>query len=134
MVFLALLAMASQPAPAAPLPHLPAAPLPPVEAPAQASRFGSLFVDWRATGESALRSEETRARGVIPGEPVPERQARALGEQVGEMVALGDCDGGERLAREAGDLALVGAVQDHCRRQAGGGVLAVSNGPTPESR
>src|SRR6185436_1034338 len=45
-------------------------------------------------------------------------QGRALGERVGEIVREGDCDDGERVAREAGDFALVEAVRAHCRRAA----------------
>lgn len=92
-----------------------AAPQPPA---APASRFGGLFTDWRGVTDEALESEQARVRGLPPEGAGGERQARSLGTQVGEMVALGDCDGGERVAREAGDLVLVRAVQDHCRRQA----------------
>jgi hypothetical protein len=42
-------------------------------------------------------------------------QGRALGERVGEIVRLGDCEDGERVARQAGDFALVEAVRGHCR-------------------
>lgn len=101
------------------------APAPPPPAPVRESRFGSLFVDWRAAGTEALAAERARLGA---GEPASERQARALGGQVGEMVALGDCDGGERLARDAGDLALVRAVQAHCRGRAAG-VPALSPDP-----
>lgn len=38
----------------------------------------------------------------------------ALGERVGDIVALGDCAEGERVARTAGDFALVAAVRDYC--------------------
>ena len=41
-------------------------------------------------------------------------QGRALGERVGEIVGLGDCAEGERVARAAGDFALVEAVRAHC--------------------
>jgi len=124
MLFLALFAAAAgQPAPAAPVPA--------ALAEERENRFRSLFVDWRATAHEALKNEQARVRGGGLVEPPPERQARALGDQVGEMVALGDCDGGERLARDAGDLALVGAVQDHCRRQVGA-ILAQSRAATPD--
>ncbi|HEV2866694.1 MAG TPA: hypothetical protein VGX37_09275 [Allosphingosinicella sp.] len=43
-----------------------------------------------------------------------QNQGRALGERVGEIVRLGDCQEGERVAREAGDFALVQAVRDYC--------------------
>ena len=127
MLLIAILLAGGQPAPAASEPQQPAAP-------ATETRFRSLFIDWRATADEALEHEQARARSVVAEEGTPVRQARALGDQVGEMVALGDCDGGERLARDAGDLALVSAVQDHCRRQARGGVLAGSATPVPEQR
>jgi hypothetical protein len=59
----------------------------------------------------------------VPSAPAvnPERmptraQETELGDRVGTVVAGGDCDGGERLAIEAGDLALARAVRDHCNR------------------
>jgi hypothetical protein len=107
MLLIAILASALQ---------SPAAPPPPAAPPA--SRFGGLFTDWRGANDEALESEQARVRGLPPEGASNERQARSLGTQVGEMVALGDCDGGERVAREAGDLVLLRAVQDHCRRQA----------------
>ena len=45
-------------------------------------------------------------------------QGRNLGEQVGEIVRSGDCAEGERVARAAGDFALVQAVRDHCEAAA----------------
>lgn len=99
-----------------------------VPAEAQENRFGSLFIDWRAAGEEALAREQARLDDLAAADPAPQRRARALGDQVGEMVALGDCDGGERLARDAGDQDLVRAVQAHCRRRAAG-VPAVSPDP-----
>lgn len=114
---------APDPAPASPQSQV--APAQPVE-----SRFRSLFIDWRATGEEALAREQARLDDLGAADAAPARQARVLGDQVGEMVALGDCDGGERLARDAGDHALVRAVQTHCRRQAG--VLAGSSQAVPD--
>jgi hypothetical protein len=107
-------------------------PAPPPPAVRGEARFRSLFIDWRATGEEALAREQARLNDLAAADPAPQRQARALGDQVGEMVALGDCDGGQRLAREAGDQALLRAVEGHCSRQAG--VLAVSNPDGRESR
>lgn len=43
-------------------------------------------------------------------------EGRALGERVGEIVRAGDCEDGERVARQAGDFALVEAVRNYCRR------------------
>jgi hypothetical protein len=66
-------------------------------------------VDWGATAAPA-------APAVNP-ERLPTRaQETELGERVGAVVTSGDCDGGERLAIEAGDLALARAVRDHCNR------------------
>jgi hypothetical protein len=86
-----------------------AAAAPPVAPPAPA--MDGLFVSWRDVAREAEAAE--RAAAVPPRRD--ETQARALGEQVGETVARGDCDGGERMAREAGDLPLLRAVQAHCR-------------------
>lgn len=41
----------------------------------------------------------------------------ALGQRVGELVRTGDCTAGERMAREAGDFALLAAVRAYCRRR-----------------
>ncbi len=58
--------------------------------------------------------------GAIPAwSPLDSRaqaEAVALGERVGEVVRAGDCAEGERIARVAGDFALVRAVRAHCRR------------------
>lgn len=120
MLILAFLSAVAQPAPASPVEAAPP--------PAAESRFGGLFVDWRVAAGDALMQEQARAEAIAPIAGPTVREARALGDQVGEMVALGDCDGGERLAREAGDVALLRAVQDHCRRQVAG-VLAARPGP-----
>lgn len=70
----------------------------------------SLWVDW-----SELNAQSTSAEKATDSQAVrPAPAARALGDQVGEMVALGDCHGGERVAREAGDIMLARAVRDHC--------------------
>lgn len=89
-------------------PHPPAPILPPPPA-----RFGAVVTDWRAANGEALARERdgsAPASGTRFG-----RQARALGDRVGEVVAAGDCEGGERMAREAGDFALMRAVRTHCR-------------------
>ena len=112
---------------AQPSPPLPQA-VPVQQSRSQPSRFEDLFTDWSAAGQDALRAERERGVGLWDQ---PEPQARALGDRVGEMVAMGDCDGGERTAREAGDFALLRAVQDHCRRQAAG-VLAGSTDAPPQ--
>ena len=85
------------------------------------TRFGNMFVDWNAASRQSIAAEREQAARpsaqphvataavamTVPG-------SRALGERVGEIVALGDCAEGERVARAAGDFALVAAVRDHC--------------------
>jgi hypothetical protein len=82
------------------------------------SRFEGMFTDWQGANRASAEAErEAQARPAIappgasaayvPGSP-------ALGQRVGEIVALGDCDEGERVARAAGDFALVAAVRQHC--------------------
>lgn len=87
-------------------------------APAPQPRFEGLFVDWRDASRESVEAERRAAAlaptgaaavpGTVPG-------SAALGQRVGEIVALGDCAEGERVARAAGDFALVAAVRDHCR-------------------
>ena len=102
-LLIALAALAAQPAPV----------LTPSQAPAAGSRFGELFVDWGTVNREAIQQELERA-AATPHRS--EHDARTLGDRVGETVAAGDCEGGERMAREARDFALVRAVQEHCRR------------------
>lgn len=107
---LAALALAATPALAA-------------EPPADArARFGGLFVDWNAASRQSIEAERQEASRTVP-DPAPVSTAsaaiavpgsRALGERVGDIVALGDCAEGERVARAAGDFALVAAVRDYC--------------------
>ena len=95
-------------------PTVPAAPEP---------RFESLWTGWSGANRDAIRaetSERERLRREIAAADAERlrllgSQGRALGERVGEMVRLGDCEGGERVAREAGDFPLVDAVRGHCR-------------------
>jgi hypothetical protein len=73
-----------------------------------------LFSDWRRANDASLAAESRRqaqGRRTVGA-------ARTLGERVGELVASGDCEGGERMAREAGDFPLVDAVRDFCRDRA----------------
>ena len=103
-ILLALAAFSVQPAAAPPPPAPPAQP-----------RFGGLFTDWRGASRESLDHERSRTDAA----DAPRRtaaEARALGDRVGRIVAEGACAEGERIAREAGDFALVRAVQDHCRR------------------
>jgi hypothetical protein len=73
-----------------------------------------LWADWRSVS-SESRAAEAR-RSSVEDRTVAE--ARTLGERVGELVAAGDCEGGERMAREAGDFPLVDAVRNYCRNRA----------------
>ena len=87
------------------------------------SDFRSLWTGWRDVNRSSLATEQrsadqVRQTYVEAGSRQRERmhnEGRALGERVGEVVRLGDCEEGERLARAAGDFALVEAVRAHCR-------------------
>ena len=100
----------------------------PVAAPAAPaapeSRFEGLWTGWSGANRDAIRAElsaRERVRSEIAAADAERlrqlgSQGRALGERVGEMVRLGDCEGGERTAREAGDFPLVDAVRAHCRR------------------
>lgn len=89
---------------------------PPAEAPPPAPpRFGGLFTDWRDASRESLDHERSRT-GAADAPARTAAEARALGDRVGRIVAEGACAEGERIAREAGDFALVRAVQDHCRR------------------
>jgi len=84
------------------------------------ARFGSMFVDWNAASRQSIEAErEQVARppaepAAAPASAMSVPGSRALGERVGDIVALGDCADGERVARAAGDFALVAAVRDYC--------------------
>jgi hypothetical protein len=91
-------------------------PVPAAVAPAQ-PRFESVFTDWSAVGRQSIEAERQglqRPPAQAPAGPGPSPGSAALGERVGEIVALGDCGEGERVARAAGDFALVAAVRAHC--------------------
>ena len=93
-----------------------AAPASPAAAPAQ-PRFESLFIDWGAANRQSIEAERQglqRPPAQVAAGPGPSPGSAALGERVGEIVALGDCGEGERVARAAGDFALVAAVRQHC--------------------
>ena len=83
------------------------------------TRFQGLFVDWNSASRQAIETERLAAqRPTPPAQPQPgagpTAGSVALGERVGDVVALGDCAEGERIARAAGDFALVAAVRAHC--------------------
>jgi hypothetical protein len=69
------------------------------------------WLDW-----NELSRRAAAAQPQAPILPRSEADARALGDRVGRMVAVGDCRGGERMAMEAGDSALVRAVRTYCLR------------------
>lgn len=82
------------------------------QAPASRLDTRSLWLDWRQVNAASLQAEarrEAQARTVT--------DAQTLGERVGQLVAAGDCEGGERMAREAGDFPLVDAVRQYCRNR-----------------
>jgi hypothetical protein len=100
---------------------------PAAEAPANPYR--DLFTRWDGANRESLEAEavaiepapaaETRGDAIPAYSPLigrSEDEAVALGRRVGEVVRAGDCARGERIAREAGDIALVRAVREHCRR------------------
>jgi hypothetical protein len=100
---------------------IPAAPALAQHPAAPPSGFSGLFTPWSGVNRDSLQAEvEQRRRAAAQAAPAsPEQQHRytqavALGERVGEVVRQGDCAQGERLAREAGDFALVRAVRGHC--------------------
>lgn len=83
------------------------------------TRFQGVFVDWNAASRESIEAEREAIRRP-PQETAPAVSPAgapgsiALGERVGEIVAAGDCAEGERIARAAGDFALVSAVREHC--------------------
>ena len=93
----------------------PAAPTP--------DKFGRLWTGWSSANGQSIEAEKAaleRLRREVEAADAARRgqlmnQGRELGERVGEVVRIGDCAEGERLARQAGDFALVAAVRDHCR-------------------
>jgi hypothetical protein len=92
-------------------------------------RFQGLFIDWSAASRESIEAErQAAARPALSADAAaagsPGAMAApgsvALGERVGDIVALGDCAEGERVARTAGDFALVAAVRDYCNAAAQG--------------
>ena len=94
--------------------------------PAPPSDFSRMWTGWGSVNREAMAAETRAVQRVrsdvatADAERLRElrNQGRALGERVGEIVRAGDCDDGERVAREAGDFALVAAVRAHCARTA----------------
>ena len=87
-----------------------------------AADFGRLWTGWGSVNRQAMATEQQGIEEVRHDVATADsarlrvlrEQGRALGERVGEIVRLGDCAEGERVAREAGDFALVEAVRAHC--------------------
>ena len=94
----------------------------PAPAPGAGSGFRGLWTGWRDANSNSMtlerrRADQVRQEYATGGSERREQmqgQGRALGERVGEIVRLGDCAEGERVARQAGDFALVAAVRAHC--------------------
>jgi hypothetical protein len=100
------------------------APAPAAEA--SANPYRDLFTRWDGANRDSMtaetdvaqpapEAESTSIPAYSPLSPRSQDEAMALGRRVGEVVRAGNCAGGERMAREAGDLALVRAVREHCR-------------------
>ena len=94
----------------------------PVPAASAATDFSRLWTGWGGVNREAMSTETDAVRRVRDDVATADarrldqlrNQGRALGERVGEIVRLGDCAEGERVARAAGDFALVEAVRAHC--------------------
>lgn len=90
--------------------------------PAPQQGFSGLFTPWSGVNRDSVQAEiEARRRTAAEAGAAtsPEQQQRytqavSLGERVGQVVRDGDCEQGERMARDAGDFALVRAVRSHC--------------------
>ena len=111
-------------APAPLLGQAPAAPSPAAPAPAATdSGFSGLWTHWDGVSRESIGREQEALHQVdrdLATADARRRQAlrnqgRDLGARVGEIVRGGDCEEGERVARDAGDFALVAAVRAHCR-------------------
>ena len=72
------------------------------------------WLDWGALNNHAMAGEAEARASRNPGDARSEAEARALGARVGRMVAAGDCTGGEKMARAAGDAELAAAVRKYC--------------------
>jgi len=88
--------------------------------------FETLWTGWNGANSASMRTEsealQRLRRELATAEAGRLRQLRgegqALGTRVGEIVSEGDCEDGERIARAAGDFALVEAVRNYCREAA----------------
>jgi len=76
--------------------------------------YSGLWTRWSGVNSEALHAEAARQAPTAPSGPL-RAGSPELGARVGEIVRTGDCEGGERVARAAGDFPLVEAVRAHCR-------------------
>ena len=81
------------------------------------ARFQGLFVDWSAASRQSIAAEREAAARPAHS-PDAAAAASAGGIAAPGSEALGDCAEGERVARTAGDFALVAAVRDYCNAAA----------------
>jgi hypothetical protein len=72
------------------------------------------WLDWGGLNNRAMAGEAEARAFRNPADARSEAEARALGARVGRMVAAGDCTGGEKMARAAGDVELAAAVRKYC--------------------
>ena len=108
------------------------APAAPAAEPARDSGFDRMWTGWDSANRESLvheQAEADRLRRDLATADARRLQAlrdqgRPLGERVGEIVREGDCEEGERVARDAGDFALVEAVRRHC-----GAIPAAADAP-----
>ena len=88
--------------------------------------FDALWTGWNSANSDSMRTESEALQRlrheVATAEAARRRQLRGegqeLGTRVGMIVSEGDCEDGERIARAAGDFALVEAVRNYCREAA----------------
>ena len=104
-------------------------------APAADPSFDTLWTGWNGASRDSMRTEteamQRLRHELATAEAARLRQLRgegqALGTRVGEIVGQGDCEDGERIARAAGDFALVEAVRNYCREAAAADTAAAPN-------
>jgi hypothetical protein len=85
--------------------------------------FDALWTGWNGANRQSMRTESEALQRlrheIATAEAARRRQLRGegqeLGTRVGMIVSEGDCQDGERIARAAGDFALVEAVRNYCR-------------------
>jgi len=88
--------------------------------------FDALWTGWNGANSDSMRTESEALKRlrheIATAEAARRRQlsgeGQELGTRVGTIVSEGDCEDGERIARAAGDFALVEAVRNYCREAA----------------